>query len=107
MSKLYKKVWNKPVGDLSINSLDLLLHQEQADELDIPRQPTNIELINDKYRMPDSYTLKLMYPSKNLREHFNQEGNLSDKEKYLLFLSPMIPYIAVWLLVGYIALYGI
>ena len=107
MNKPYKRVWNKPAEELSISSLDLLLRQEQADELDIPRQPTNVEVINEKYRMPDSYTLKLMYPSKNLRQHFNHEGNFPETEKLLLFLSPMIPYIAVWLLVGYIALYGI
>jgi hypothetical protein len=61
MNKPYKRVWNKPAEELSISSLDLLLRQEQADELDIPRQPTNVEVINEKYRMPDSYTLKLMY----------------------------------------------
>ena len=39
MSKVYKRVWNKPAKEMSISSLDLLLRQEQANELDIPRQP--------------------------------------------------------------------
>ena len=106
MSKVYKRVWNKPAKEMSISSLDLLLRQEQANELDIPRQPTNIEVIYEKYKMPYSYVLKQMYPHKLLRQH-TEEGDLSDSDKMLALLSPMLPFIAVWLVLFYIALYGI
>ena len=56
--------------------------------------------------MPDSYVLKQMYPHKLLRQH-TEEGDLSDSDKMLALLSPMLPFIAVWLVLFYIALYGI
>ena len=65
-----------------------------------------LEVINEKYKMPDSYVLKQMYPHKLLRQH-TEEGDLSDSDKMLALLSPMLPFIAVWLVLFYIALYGI
>lgn len=91
----------------TLEELKALLYKEQAEELEIPKQPTGIEFINQKYgKMPDSYHLKQMYPHKLLREH-TTKGNLSGLDKFLLFLSPMLPFVAVWLLLFYIALYGI
>tara|TARA_Y100000004_G_scaffold184266_1_gene233098 strand:- start:45 stop:335 length:291 start_codon:yes stop_codon:yes gene_type:complete len=94
-------------SEYTVEELKTLLYKEQAEELDIPKQPTNIEFINEKYgKMPDSYMLKQKYPHKLLREH-NAKGNLSDSDKFLLFLSPMLPFVVVWLVLFYIALYGI
>ena len=94
-------------SEYTVEELKAFLYKEQAEELDIPKQPTNIELINEKYgKMSDTYHLKQMYPHKLLREH-TTKGNLSGLDKFLLFLSPMLPFVAVWLLLFYIALYGI
>ena len=83
----------------TLEELKALLYKEQVEELDIPKQPTNIEFINEKYgKMPDSYILKQMYPSKQLREHLREGEPLPNMEILLMMLSPLVPYIAVWLI---------
>ncbi len=88
-------------SDYTLEELRALLLKEQLGELEVYKQPTNIELINEKYKMPDSYILKQMYPSKQIKQHLREGQPLPTMEILMMMLSPLIPYIAVLLVLIY------